>query len=42
MTLPRRDEDVVRLAPPLVITDDQIEAFLTALPAVLDTAGGAA
>ncbi|KWX21912.1 acetylornithine aminotransferase [Mycolicibacterium wolinskyi] len=30
--------DVVRLAPPLVITDGQIESFLTALPAVLDTA----
>jgi acetylornithine aminotransferase len=32
--------DVVRLAPPLVITDDQIDAFLTALPTVLDTAAG--
>ncbi|MUL63493.1 aspartate aminotransferase family protein [Mycobacterium sp. CBMA 234] len=32
--------DVVRLAPPLVITDDQLDAFLTALPAVLDTAAG--
>ena len=31
--------DVVRLAPPLVVTDAQIEAFLTALPAILDTAG---
>jgi acetylornithine aminotransferase len=30
--------DVVRLAPPLVVTDAQIDAFLTALPAVLDTA----
>ena len=30
--------DVVRLAPPLVVTDEQIDAFLTALPAVLDTA----
>jgi acetylornithine aminotransferase len=30
--------DVVRLAPPLVVTEAQIEAFLTALPAVLDTA----
>ncbi|PJK24133.1 acetylornithine transaminase [Mycolicibacterium goodii] len=29
---------VVRLAPPLIITEAQIEAFLTALPAVLDTA----
>jgi acetylornithine aminotransferase len=30
--------DVVRLAPPLVVTDAQIDAFLTVLPAVLDTA----
>lgn len=30
--------DVVRLAPPLVITDDQIAAFVSALPAILDTA----
>jgi acetylornithine aminotransferase len=30
--------DVVRLAPPLVVTDAQIDAFLCALPAVLDTA----
>jgi acetylornithine aminotransferase len=30
--------DVVRLAPPLIITDAQIDQFLTALPAVLDTA----
>jgi acetylornithine aminotransferase len=30
--------DVVRLAPPLVVTDAQVDAFLTALPAVLDTA----
>lgn len=30
--------EVVRLAPPLIITEGQIEAFLTALPAVLDTA----
>jgi acetylornithine aminotransferase len=28
--------DVVRLAPPLVITDEQIDAFLTALPGILD------
>jgi acetylornithine aminotransferase len=33
--------DVVRLAPPLVVTDAQIEAFLQALPAILDTAGNA-
>jgi len=30
--------DVVRLAPPLVVTDAQVHAFLAALPAVLDTA----
>lgn len=30
--------DVVRLAPPLIITEDQIDSFLTALPAILDTA----
>ena len=30
--------DVVRLAPPLIIADEQIDEFLTALPAVLDTA----
>ena len=30
--------DVIRLAPPLVITDAQIDAFLAALPAILDTA----
>ncbi|RAV09313.1 acetylornithine transaminase [Mycolicibacterium sp. GF69] len=28
--------DVIRLAPPLVITESQIDHFLTALPAVLD------
>jgi len=28
--------DVVRLAPPLVITEAQIDDFLTALPGVLD------
>ncbi|MBN9636041.1 MAG: acetylornithine transaminase [Actinobacteria bacterium] len=32
--------DVVRLAPPLIITDAQIDAFLTALPTILDTAAG--
>jgi acetylornithine aminotransferase len=30
--------DVVRLAPPLIITEEQIDGFLTALPGVLDTA----
>jgi acetylornithine/N-succinyldiaminopimelate aminotransferase len=34
--------DVVRLAPPLVVTDAQIDAFLTAFPAILDSAGQAA
>jgi acetylornithine/N-succinyldiaminopimelate aminotransferase len=29
--------DVIRLAPPLVITDSQIDGFLNALPGVLDT-----
>jgi acetylornithine aminotransferase len=29
---------VIRLAPPLVVTDAQVDAFLAALPAVLDTA----
>lgn len=33
--------DVVRLAPPLIITEHQIDAFVAALPAILDTAGGA-
>ena len=31
--------DVVRLAPPLVITDAQVDGFLDALPAVLNRAG---
>jgi acetylornithine/N-succinyldiaminopimelate aminotransferase len=30
--------DVIRLAPPLVVTEAQLGAFVTALPAVLDTA----
>lgn len=30
--------DVVRLAPPLIITDKQVDAFLAALPTILDTA----
>ena len=30
--------DVVRLVPPLVLTDVQAESFLAALPAVLDAA----
>ncbi len=31
--------DVLRLAPPLVITAEQVEAFLAALPSTLDAAG---
>jgi acetylornithine aminotransferase len=31
--------DVVRLAPPLIITEAQIKDFLAALPAILDAAG---
>ncbi len=34
--------DVVRLAPPLVITDAQLDAFVAALPAILDAAREAA
>jgi acetylornithine/N-succinyldiaminopimelate aminotransferase len=30
--------DVVRLVPPLILTDEQIDAFLAALPAILDAA----
>nr|WP_267896858.1 acetylornithine transaminase [Streptomyces albireticuli] len=30
--------DVVRLAPPLIITEDEVETFLRALPGVLDAA----
>ncbi|BBZ67507.1 MAG: acetylornithine transaminase [Mycolicibacterium insubricum] len=30
--------EVVRLAPPLIITDEQVDVFLTALPTILDTA----
>ena len=30
--------DVIRLAPPLIITEAQIDSFLTALPAILDEA----
>src|SRR5262249_1297127 len=29
--------DVIRLAPPLVITEEQIDSFVTALPGILDT-----
>ncbi|MEU3454334.1 acetylornithine transaminase [Micromonospora sp. NPDC006766] len=34
--------DVVRLAPPLILTPDQADAFLAALPAALDAAAPAA
>jgi acetylornithine aminotransferase len=30
--------DVLRLAPPLVLTDAQVDAFVRALPGVLDAA----
>ena len=30
--------DIVRLAPPLVVNEAQIDSFLAALPAVLDKA----
>jgi acetylornithine aminotransferase len=33
--------DVVRLAPPLIITEHQLDTFVTALPGILDTAEGA-
>jgi acetylornithine aminotransferase len=33
--------DVVRLAPALIITEHQLDTFVTALPAILDTARGA-
>ncbi len=32
--------DVIRLAPPLVITEAQLDSFVAALPAILDAAGG--
>lgn len=32
--------DVIRLAPPLIITEAQIDCFIDALPAILDTAAG--
>jgi acetylornithine aminotransferase len=33
--------DVIRLAPPLIITGGQIDTFVTALPSILDTVEGA-
>ena len=34
--------DVIRLAPPLIITEAQLDGFLAALPGILDTAGSGA
>ena len=34
--------DVIRLAPPLIITESQIESFIAALPGILDAAGAPA
>jgi acetylornithine/N-succinyldiaminopimelate aminotransferase len=34
--------DVIRLAPPLIITETQIDSFIAALPGILDTAGAPA
>ena len=34
--------DVLRLAPPLIITAAQLDTFVAALPGLLDTASGAA
>ncbi len=34
--------DVIRLAPPLIITDAQIDGFIAALPGILESAGAAA
>ncbi|MGB6106857.1 MAG: acetylornithine transaminase, partial [Mycobacterium sp.] len=34
--------DVIRLAPPLIITADQIDGFVAALPGILDAAEMAA
>ena len=31
--------NVIRLAPPLIVTDAQLDGFVAALPAILDTAG---
>ena len=33
--------DIVRLAPALIITEHQLDTFVTALPGILDTAKGA-
>lgn len=34
--------DVIRLAPPLIVTEAQLDGFVAALPAILDDAAGAA
>jgi len=34
--------DVIRLAPPLIITESRIDSFIAALPGILDTAGAPA
>ncbi|OOK66571.1 acetylornithine aminotransferase domain protein [Mycobacterium kansasii] len=31
--------DVIRLAPPLIISEQQLDGFVAALPGILDTAG---
>ena len=34
--------DVIRLAPPLIVTEEQLHSFMAALPGILDTASGKA
>ena len=34
--------DVIRLAPPLIVTEAQIDGFIAALPGILDHVGGPA
>ncbi|MGV0046426.1 acetylornithine transaminase [Mycobacterium colombiense] len=34
--------DVIRLAPPMILTEAQVDGFVSALPAILDEASGAA
>ncbi len=34
--------NVIRLAPPLIITEPQLDGFVAALPGILDAAGGPA
>lgn len=33
--------NVIRLAPPLIVTESQLDGFVAALPSILDTAGAA-